>query len=119
MIEDNSEFYQPQRRELPAGARCAGHPERPATALCEECARPVCAECAPLQGGGHAFCKDCVAGSRMVEAEPGVLGAPAAGGAPPAVAGRSAAKVYLLLGVLALATAGAVLAWAALTGRLG
>ena len=117
IIEDNSEFHQPERRELPAGARCARHPERAAESACEECGRPVCAECAPLKGGGHAFCRDCLAASRLVESEPGVLGAPAAEPAPPAGVRRPGSKLYLLLAVLALAAAIAILAWAALSDR--
>lgn len=65
------------RKPLPPGTRCAGHPDREAAAACEECAKPVCAECAPLKGGGRCFCRECLAASRLVAAEPGVIGAPA------------------------------------------
>jgi hypothetical protein len=119
IIEDNAEFHEPEHRELPPGSRCAHHPDRAAAAACDECGRPVCAECAPLKGGGHTFCRDCLAASRLVDAEPAILGAPAGGQAPPAGARRAGPKLYLLLAVLALAAAGAVLAWAAISGRLG
>jgi hypothetical protein len=119
VLDDNSEFYDPESRELPAGARCANHPERPATAACQECARPVCGECAPLTGGGHAFCRECLAASRLVDAEPRVLGAPD-GSEPvpsPVAGGVSGRRLYLMLIMLALAAIGAAAAWAALSGR--
>jgi len=121
IIEDNSGFHEPEHRELPPGARCARHPDRPAAAACDECGRPVCAECAPLKGGGHSFCSDCLAASRLVDAQPVVLGAPADGAAPaegrsPPAGGRRGLR--LLVGLILLAAAAAVLAWATLSGRL-
>ncbi len=129
MIEDNSEFYEPERRELAPGTRCASHPDREAKALCEECHRPVCDECAPLKGGGHAFCRDCLAGSRLVESAPNVLGGaaqePPAGsqdtpahGAVPRDARRPGGRTCLLLALLGLAALAAWFVWTKLTGRM-
>lgn len=98
----------------PAGARCWRHPDREVTTECAECHRPVCGECAPMKGGGHVFCRDCLAGSRLVDAEPRILGAPAdaapasAPEAPGAGAGAEkpgggAAVLAFLLMVLAVA----------------
>jgi len=109
----NNATEQPQeendgRKPLPPGTRCANHPDRETAAACEECGKPVCAECAPLKGGGRCFCRECLAASPLVDAEPGVLGAPAAP-EPSALArpARSGAffAVLALLTLLAAAVA--------------
>lgn len=101
--------------ELPPGARCRNHPDRAATAICTECRAAVCAECAPLKGGGHVFCQSCMAGSRLVDAEPTILGAPAedaaAGPEPGPSVGRVAPRLRLaILIVIALGLAAAIAA---------
>jgi hypothetical protein len=103
VIEEDPEFYEPERKPLARGTRCIHHPDRETVTACEECGRPVCDQCAPLKGGGHAFCKDCLAASRLVDAEPKTIGAPAAE-EPAAAAGRGAGRpVVAVLAMLALA----------------
>jgi hypothetical protein len=53
---------------------CAEHPERKATAACTECRRQLCPQCVYAAGGGHAFCKECMEASRLVDAEPKIIG---------------------------------------------
>lgn len=102
----------------PPGARCFRHPDRPAEAACSDCRRPVCSQCAPLAGGGHVFCAECLARGRLVDAEPNILGSPAedregAGpGRAPAARGRMALRAALIVLAL-LAAAAALIAWAA------
>ena len=113
IVEDNSEFYEPRHRELPAGSRCARHPERAAAVVCEECGQPVCTECAPLKGGGHAFCQECLAASRLVDAEPGVLGALAGDEPAPAPTGSVRGTTSPLTGRRLLAAASTLVGAAA------
>lgn len=113
MIEDNAEFYEPEHKSPPRGARCIHHPDRETVTACEECGRPVCDQCAPLKGGGHVFCRDCLAASRLVDAEPKTIGAPAEAGPPtaPARGERRTAALVLALLLLALLAAALVLFW--------
>jgi hypothetical protein len=54
--------------------QCAYHPQSAATAACFECRKQLCAECVFASGGGHSFCKQCMDSSRLVNAEPQILG---------------------------------------------
>lgn len=40
---------------------CANHPERPATAYCQQCGKPLCSECARAVGN-TVHCEQCLAG---------------------------------------------------------
>jgi hypothetical protein len=96
---------------------CANHPDRPAEAACAECGKALCPECFYASGGGHAFCRECMEASRLVDAEPQRLGRVVEVEDRPS--GRLAALAVLLaLAVLALAGAAFVI-WALLSGPGG
>jgi hypothetical protein len=54
--------------------RCANHPEREASAACTECGKGLCSECVYASGGGHSFCRECMDSTRLVDAEPKIIG---------------------------------------------
>jgi hypothetical protein len=54
--------------------KCAHHADREAAAACTECGRQLCAECVYASGGGHSFCKECMDATRLIDAEPKIIG---------------------------------------------
>ena len=98
----------------PASKFCANHPGRRAAAACAECFKSLCPECVYASGGGHSFCKKCMDASRLVEAEPRIIGRVVEEDAPPASSRTAMLAVFLVLAVLALLAA-AFVAWGLLS----
>jgi len=103
------------RPARPAAEFCANHPDRKAAAACAECFKSLCPECVYASGGGHSFCKECMESSRLIEAEPQIIGRAVEEDAPPASSRTALLAVLLALAVLALLAAGFV-AWGLLFG---
>ncbi len=75
--EEDRQFFRRDTRGLPGkevSGFCVNHPKRKAMAACAECGKLICGECFYASGGGHAFCRDCMEASRLVDAEPQILG---------------------------------------------
>ncbi len=76
--DEDRQLMHEDDRGLPsarAEGQCANHPEEAATAACNECGRQLCARCVFASGGGHAFCKQCMDSTRLIDAEPRIIGA--------------------------------------------
>ncbi len=54
--------------------KCGNHPEAEASSACTECGKQLCPDCEFASGGGHSFCKECMNSSRLVDAEPQIIG---------------------------------------------
>lgn len=115
VVPPDDEFGFDDRGEpaQPAGKFCSNHPDREAEVACAECFKSLCPECVFSSGGGHSFCKECMDGSRLIDAEPQIIGRVVEGEAP--VQSRTAMlAVLLVLAVLALLAA-AFVGWALLS----
>lgn len=85
-----------------AGGKCANHPEVEAAAACTECGRQLCPACVFAAGGGHSFCKECMDASRLVDAEPQIIGTAVEVDDP---AGSRTALLALILALAVVAVA--------------
>ncbi len=109
---DPDEEHGPDERGKPAepaGQYCANHPDREAVAACAECFKSLCPECVFAAGGGHSFCKTCMDSSRLVDAEPQIIGRVVEEEAP--VQSRTAMLATLLVLAVVAVLVAAFVAW--------
>lgn len=57
--DDHREHERASEAPRPVPARCARHPERPASATCARCGRGACVPCTEVRATGETLCADC------------------------------------------------------------
>jgi hypothetical protein len=119
--DQDRQFFSRDTRGLPVkdvSGFCVNHPKRQAMAACAECGKLICGECFYASGGGHAFCRECMESSRLVDAEPQILGRFVEPTDNPPSPRNAVLAVIIVMFLLALLAA-AFIAWGALSGAEG